>query len=489
MKTLIKRDYLTLTLVTLLLGFIGFAFINNQTTLATALIGSLLGVFGVFFAFFYPTVFCYFIIFLAPLSINITDLTGSGSGGLALSLPAEGMLGLLVLLSFIKLLSGTSINKQILRHPITIILIAHIIWMILTSMFSTMPEISFKRIVLKISFILGFYLIFSHLFKSKKEQKMLMVLYGVGLIIPIINAILTHSQFNFSQEESFEMTEPFYEDHTVYGACLAFVIPFFVLYSYQLIKKEFFALKSIFFLFVTILIIIGEILSYSRAGWISVIGAFGILFITQFKIPPKYYLYIATIAIAVFSLKFNSIYQNVKSGDAKKSTNNAGEHLETVTDLKSNASNLERINRWVCAYRMFEVRPFTGWGPGTYQFQYAQFQTNEFTTEISSNAGDKGNSHSEYLTLLSEEGILGLILFILVFIYSVGRSLGLLLHIKDKNQRIILYGFFLGLVTFYAHGLFNTFSDYEKMSILVYGSLAGIVAIDIQHTKKETNKS
>ena len=37
-------------------------------------------------------------------------------------------------------------------------------------------------------------------------------------------------------------------------------------------------------------------------------------------------------------------------------------------------SNLERINRWQSAFRLFKERPILGWGPGAYQFVYAPYQ-------------------------------------------------------------------------------------------------------------------
>ena len=55
---------------------------------------------------------CYLIILSAPLSINTSDLLNGSS--LALSLPAEGLLGLLLLLTSIKAIGGLKFNKNIL---------------------------------------------------------------------------------------------------------------------------------------------------------------------------------------------------------------------------------------------------------------------------------------------------------------------------------------------------------------------------------------
>ena len=55
-----------------------------------------------------------------------------------------------------------------------------------------------------------------------------------------------------------------------------------------------------------------------------------------------------------------------------------------------------------------------GFGPGTYAFEYARFQKPENITIISTNFGDGGNAHSEYLGPLSEMGVLGLLTTLLL---------------------------------------------------------------------------
>jgi O-antigen ligase len=72
---------------------------------------------------------------------------------------------------------------------------------------------------------------------------------------------------------------------------------------------------------------------------------------------------------------------------------------------------------------MFKERPVFGFGPATYAFEYARFQEPENLTIISTNFGDMGNAHSEYLSALSETGFVGFVLFVLfvvgVFYYLI----------------------------------------------------------------------
>jgi hypothetical protein len=54
----------------------------------------------------------------------------------------------------------------------------------------------------------------------------------------------------------------------------------------------------------------------------------------------------------------------------------------------------------VLASRMVAERPWFGFGPGTYVFQYSPFQKSDELTLISTFAGDLGDAHSEYFSAM-----------------------------------------------------------------------------------------
>ena len=128
---------------------------------------------------------------------------------------------------------------------------------------------------------------------------------------------------------------------------------------------------------------------------------------------------------------------------------------------------------------MFEDKPIFGFGPGTYMFKYAPYQLNKDRTIISTNSGNGGNSHSEYLGPLSESGVLGLITFLLV----VGTVLYTAIHTYSRLTDRRLKGFILSaivaLISYYIHGLMNNFLDTDKLSVPFWGFTAMIVAMDI----------
>jgi O-antigen ligase len=411
-----------------------------------------------------------FIIFLTPLSIDILL-----SGGFKISAPTEIMTVLLAAIFFSKWAAGFTWKKEIFKHPISILLLLDLIWSSSTIVFSQNPEIVFKRLILKTLFIGVFYFLSAQLLSKKTDQKKLFWLYGLGLIIPIITTFYNHSLLGLLQSSSVYVCQPFFNDHTIYAACIAFIIPFFTLQIFHHPKTN----LKLFSGVLLATLIAAMVFSYSRAAWISLGASLLFYLATRFKIQFWQIMSGIIIFIIVIFMNFNPIYDQLKQNEVKYD-NDVSTHITSVTNLQNDASNLERINRWVCAYRMFVDKPITGHGSGTYQFVYDQYQTPEFMTRISSHHGNKGNAHSEYLTYLSENGIIGFLIFTALVFYSIYMALKLLYTDISQNQKTLIYSIILGLITFYTHGLFNTFSDYDKMAVLYLGGLAILVRMDLK---------
>jgi O-antigen ligase len=160
-------------------------------------------------------------------------------------------------------------------------------------------------------------------------------------------------------------------------------------------------------------------------------------------------------------------------------------NIESVSNISTDASNLERLNRWSCAIRMWQDKPFLGWGPGTYMFKYAPYQLSRERTIISTNFGTNGNAHSEYLGPLSEQGVPGLLIVLALLFYSTALGYRLVYSIKDKEIRILTIGVFLGLMTYFVHGFLNNFLDTDKLSLPFWSFLAALVTIDLYYLKKD----
>jgi O-antigen ligase len=225
------------------------------------------------------------------------------------------------------------------------------------------------------------------------------------------------------------------------------------------------------------LLLTGLVFSYSRAAWVSVAGGIGVLLIILFKVPGRTVLLgFALLAVAV--LLFGKMAIMKMEGNKVDSSDNLGQHFESISNISTDASNMERLNRWACAFRMFEEKPLLGFGPGTYMFQYAPFQKASERTIISTNAADGGNAHSEYFGPLSEQGILGGLLMLALVVVSI--TIGVRAYHKqtDAELKMVALVVLIGLITYYLHVTMNNFLDTDKASAGVWGFMAILVALD-----------
>ena len=101
-----------------------------------------LALFIIMAAFFRPQELLFFIVLATPLSVNF-DKLGIGLGA-GLSIPTEPLMAGMMLLFFYKVLMDGFPDRRILRHPMTILIGAHLLWVLVTTITSSMPIVSFK---------------------------------------------------------------------------------------------------------------------------------------------------------------------------------------------------------------------------------------------------------------------------------------------------------------------------------------------------------
>ncbi|MDR2011285.1 MAG: O-antigen ligase family protein [Bacteroidales bacterium] len=324
-------------------------------------------------------------------------------------------------------------------------------------------------------FIIPFYFITTQIVRKKKNINKFFWVYIISFCIVIAYTLVVHSANNFSHGYSNVAMRPFYNDHTSYGAALAMFIPIIVGFVFNKENKKSYRIISGF---VLVYFIIAIIFSYTRAAWVSLLGAFAVWLMLRLKINYKIVLTTVIILVGTFFIFQEQIFFKLE-GNKQDSSTDFSEHIKSITNVATDASNLERINRWNSAIRMYKEKPVFGWGPGTYQFNYAPFQYSYEKTIISTNAGNMGNAHSEYLGALSESGILGMISLILILIYVFITSVKIYNKAKSKSLKILIASVICALVTYFFHGFLNNFLDTDKIAVPFWGFVAIIVAIDV----------
>ncbi len=440
------------------------------------LLPAVLGV--LYCAFYHLEYLLLFAVAATPLSLNLEEQEIAGVG---LYLPTEPLLAGSMLLMFFKMLSNKSIDKRIFHHPIAYLLYIYLAWIALTCITSAYPIVSIKFLITRLWFISTMFFLMTHMFQSPKRIWQFVLCYMFSLTAVIVYTVVRHSEYGFDKESAHWVMEPLFKDHTSYGAVLAMFTPMLLaLLSWRNMNLLLRVILSI----AAIILIVGLVLSFTRAAWLSVVGAGGILVIMLLKVQLRTLLLSTALAGGMLVLAWDDIQVSLK-GNKQESSDKLDEHVSSISNVSSDASNLERLNRWNCAMEMFYERPIVGWGPGTYQFVYAPFQRSGDRTIISTNQGDGGNAHSEYLGPLCEQGVPGLLLFVALLYMVSDLAFRLFYTLKTYHNKLMVAGAYLGLMTYFIHGTLNNYLDTDKASVPFWGFIAILVSLDLYHRQGE----
>lgn len=421
-----------------------------------------------------------FVVFATPLSINLEELE---LGGIGFYFPTEPIMVAIMLLFIVKVsIERNVLSREVWRHPITLAILFQLAWIGFTIIPSEMPVVSLKFLVSRLWFVCAMYFVASRLFEKEKYKERFFWMYLLSFVGVIFYTLIHHSMYAFEQDPAHWVMSPFFKDHTSYGASIAMFIPFAVLAIGM--RDNSASMKGIA-IFVTTVLMVGLIFSFTRAAWVSLAGALAVYVAIKLRI--KFWV------IAVMLLAAGGTYFVLEEQitialerNTEESSDDLAEHVQSISNISSDASNLERINRWNSAIAMFAERPLFGWGPGTYSFQYAPFQASRDRTIISTNFGTGGNAHSEYLGPLAEMGVLGMLSMLALVALTILCALRTYKVVDVDRDRRILLAAFLGLITYYLHGILNNYLDTDKASVPFWGFTAMIMLLDIKYRSKRS---
>jgi hypothetical protein len=438
------------------------------------------------------------IVFCTPLALTLHN----PDFGVSISLPTEPLLFGVMIIYILRLFYEAKVERKIFFHPVTIAVLINLTWIFITCTTSSLPAVSWKFMLSRLWFVIPFYFVALHIFsdspsrsslakqgakpasagQGKKNMRKYLWLYMISFAIVIIYTLINHAMEDFSEAAAHIAMTPFYNDHTSYGAMLAMYMPVLIFFTFD---KESPRSMRYFAFFMLLIFTTGLIFSYTRAAWLSMIGSAAALVIYLLRIRLIPILAIIGVIIALFFVYEKDIMIQLESGRYKNTKNrDVEQRLQSIANVTTDASNTERFNRWASAMRMFMDKPFFGWGPGTYQFQYAPFQISTEKTQISTNFGEKGNAHSEYIGPLAESGVIGLLTVLGIIVTTLLTAGKLIYHSPNKKIRLFAMALVLGLITYFIHGTLNNFLDTDKASAPFWGFIAMLVAMDVTEAKQ-----
>ena len=151
----------------------------------------------IYLAIFETEKFFLSIAFLTPLSVNIEEYTDS----FGLFLPTEPLLfGLMIFFLFLQI-RIPFLDKRIWKNPIVICVLVYLFWLIITSITSTDPIVSFKSILARLWFIIPLLIFGTHFFKKHENRVVFLWLFIVSCSLVVCFTLIHHSIYGFGEEE------------------------------------------------------------------------------------------------------------------------------------------------------------------------------------------------------------------------------------------------------------------------------------------------
>ncbi len=432
------------------------------------------------YATLYTEKFALLIGAVAPLSININDI----GGGLGLALPTEPFIILLFGLLTFRFLQKGILDIALLKHPLTLAIISYLAWLWISCIFSSMPMVSFKFVMARTWYVVVFYFAFAVIFRDFSRIHFFFKAFVICTLLLVIYTLFKHAADGFIRSSSYSVSWPFFPDHGMYAAAIAFAVPILAYYAFNGRTFGFNMAWLPVAGFFLVVLMFGVLVSYTRAAWLSLVAATAVYILIKFKVKFSWILF-ALASISAYAVANQDRILYGLEANKQGSSDELEGHVKSVSNITTDPSNMERINRWKCASRMVAARPIFGYGPGTFSFQYGVFQKSSELTIISTNTGDVGGAHSEYFLALAECGIPGLIFWALIVLLSLKTAFQIIYQTENRKIRITVL-MALGLVTYYTHALLNEYSQYDKVAVPLWGFLAIITALDLYLAKQKS---
>lgn len=349
----------------------------------------------------------YLLLISIPLSTEV-DLPG----GFATDFPDELLMWWLFGFGLVYVLHpATADIRKILKHPITVALAVHWLWILFTSLSSQDVWVSLKYWISKTWYLFVFYIL-AYLFLKNEKRLFRFALLSIGtaaLTVMIIEWKHAGSGFAFDQINT--AVRPFYRNHVNYACLLVCLLPYAWPVWHLLKRKAFFRMVWIGLVLV---LLAGIFFSYTRAAYLALPAVILVYPVVRWKWVNRAMLILPALGIAAM-IYFTSGNRYL---ELAPDYNKAVTHVEFGTLLEAtpqgkDISTMERLYRWVAGVRMVGEKYLVGFGPAGFYSAYPAYTLHRFSTYVSENP-DRSGIHNYYLMTAVEQGLPGLIFFLVL---------------------------------------------------------------------------
>jgi O-antigen ligase len=376
------------------------------------------------------------------------------------------------------------LSRKVLNHPLVLILFLCLSWMLLSGIFSTEPLISFKYILAKGWYIGSFVFAPLILFKEKEILKKAITVFMAAMILITIITLVRHFQYGFTFASINKALQPFFLNHVNYSAMLVCIIPIIFFYRQSLAKRNLKIAAGI----VLGILMMALYFSYARGAWLAFIaGVFAGWLIKRKLLLFAFITFVIFVITFLFWIKSNDRYLRY-AHDYKTTIWHANfrKHLEATYELKD-VSTAERFYRWIAGVRMIKDRWLTGYGPNSFYNNYKPYTIPLFKTWVSGNP-EHSTVHNYFLLITIEQGIPGLIFFLLLTGGMLLYAERLYHKTKDGFYKTVAITTGIILTMILVVNFLSDLIETDKIGSLFFLSLAMLVVTDI-NCRYQSNSS
>lgn len=405
--------------------------------------------------------------------------------GLGTDLPTEPLIvGLMLLFGMFLLKNLKQLSSDLIRHPITLLLLLHLSWLAATTITSDLFVVSLKFLLAKLWYVVTFFLLSAYLLRNDEDFRKFFWIFFWPFILMVAIIVVRHALLGFSFQGIHSIMHPFQRNHVNYAAALTLFFPFMIL---MLLRYRKWSWKWTILLGASLLVFGAIYLSFTRAAYVALVIAGGTYFIVRWRLM-KYALMGAGVAalVGVVYVVQDNTYLDFAPNYDRTISHERFDNLIEATYKMEDISTMERVYRWVAAGQMAPERPFFGWGPGNFVNFYKPFAITSFQTYVSDNPEQSG-IHSYFFMTLVEQGIPGLLIFLalLVAFFLRAEKLYHALAAYPERQSIVL-AVLLSTTTITAFLLINDLIETDKIGSFFFINLALLINQDLflQREKK-----
>lgn len=423
----------------------------------------------------------YLLFFLIPFSSEFTL-----PNGFQTDLPSEP---LTVGLMFIYLLYSIRYYRQsrweFLKHPVSILLLLHLTWILMTAVLSTDIFVSFKFLLAKMWYIVTFFYLAGSILTTPKRVKWFFWCVFSGLLITVIFVTIQHATYGFAFKDVNKAVVPFYRNHVSYASIMSIFFPFI-----WLARRWYSRYSNGWWILVigTLIVLLAIQVSYTRAAYIGLFAAAGAYYVVKYRFTRLVVLGAGFGAIVMaFYFFSNNTYLDYAPDFEKTVTHYEFDNLLAATAKGEDISTMERVYRWVAGFHMVRDHPMFGVGPGNFYNNYHKYTVSAFATYVSDNP-DRSGIHCYYFMVLVEQGFLGALIFIVLCAWILLLGERVYHSYSDAETRNVIMMTLLSLISILVILIVNDMIETDKVGSFFFVYLAILVNFDLALGKSSSEE-